>query len=811
MFEDYYQTLGVSRDATQEEIKKSYYQLARESHPDLHPDDPAAKQRFKQIQRAFQILGDLEERARYNRQYDSHFHSAPPPPPFKPESSSAATAASQGDPPVSAGGTRKAPRRRRSNSVTTILSVMVGAMLAIPAATLLLWVLGDNVFQLFSGESTTLPQGSNKTSPDKGSTVKPKVARKKEETATEPTVLPPDIAMAPFDSVVARKHQESWAKFLGVPVEFVNPLGMKFRLIPPGEFQMGSPAGEAGRTATEDRHEVVITKPFYISETEVTREQYSRVIGQVATDVASARSPQDDLTWGAAVEFCQKLSAVEHRVFRLPTEAEWEFACRAGTNTAFHFGDRLMAKDANYGAAEQRLKPVASYLANAFGLFDMHGNAAEWCADWFQPDFYRRSPLRDPLGRPPSNSLQVVRGGSYQDPESSCRSAARLGKDDRAGFRVISRIRPNAMFASAISRQNAWGSNAIDCRKIAHRLKAHDSFDASQSWILTMEFNAEKLDGDFQCLLVWGDARAGRDVVCMHLSHNSVNCWICDCYDNSAQYFNFTLPKDSVGRWIPVRLEYDRDAPALRFFVDDKLVRLDEPLIAPRLDRPSPVWVGNVGANNSDERRFRGQIRNFSMANVITVNESAHGQTKESNGSVRDTRESLNESEASRMVESNISPFANKAASETVPNAAAGGMNAGDGLLVSIGGVETGFKWWPAGTYRMGFPRVNEAESRSIKTQMTVCLSSGFWIAEHDTTEVLWRGVMSAASPSFAVRTSRLPMPNIKNVECLEFCRRATQLLQDSNKLGSAGQFFCLRTKKLNKWGVYAVAGNVNE
>src|SRR5688572_2485592 len=125
MFEDYYQTLGVRRDATQEEIKKSYYKLAHDSHPDLHPNDPAAKKRFKLIQQAFQILGDSEERERYNRRYDSHFHSAPTPPPFKPESSSTSTAASQGDPPVSAGGTRKAPRRRRSNSLTTVFSVIV--------------------------------------------------------------------------------------------------------------------------------------------------------------------------------------------------------------------------------------------------------------------------------------------------------------------------------------------------------------------------------------------------------------------------------------------------------------------------------------------------------------------------------------------------------------------------------------------------------------------------------------------------------------------------------------------------------------
>src|SRR5262249_22585839 len=140
------------------------------------------------------------------------------------------------------------------------------------------------------------------------------------------------------------------------------------------------------------------------------------------------RHPVDSVSWEDAVAFCQKLSEQAEeiskgRTYRLPTEAEWEYACRGGANasTPFAFGESLSSKQANfngnypYNAARgrylERTAPVGSYLPNAFGLFDMHGNLWEWCADWYSEDYYSQSPRQDPPG-PPRGTLRVLRGGS---------------------------------------------------------------------------------------------------------------------------------------------------------------------------------------------------------------------------------------------------------------------------------------------------------------------------------------------------------------------------------------------------------------
>jgi formylglycine-generating enzyme len=249
-----------------------------------------------------------------------------------------------------------------------------------------------------------------------------------------------------------------------------NAIGMKLAVIPPGKFLMGSPVDEAERDTDEAQHEIVMTKPFYMGVYEVTQREYERVMGKNPSiynqkNGGSQEHPVEQVLWGEAVEFCKKLSDLAEekqagRVYRLPTEAEWEYACRAGTQTVFHFGNRLSSTQANFnghfphgggdeGPYLQQTAKVGSYQPNRFGLYDMHGNVAEWCSDWYDPDYYSHSAKEDPHG--PAKGIvptgfgdfyHVVRGGSWLDEGRACRAAYRFRfmPSDRyrlVGFRVV--------------------------------------------------------------------------------------------------------------------------------------------------------------------------------------------------------------------------------------------------------------------------------------------------------------------------------------------------------------------------------------
>ena len=255
----------------------------------------------------------------------------------------------------------------------------------------------------------------------------------------------PPLAVAPFDAAAAKEHQEAWAKHLGQPVKVTNSIGMKLVLIPPGEFVMGCPESESDREGNETQHPVRITKPYYLGMYEVTRAQWERVMGM---NPSASSFPVDRVFWKDAVEFCRKLSAMPAeqsagRVYRLPTEAEWEYACRAGSTTVYSFGDSaaLLGQYAWYSDNSiGRTHPVGRKKPNAWGLYDMHGNVAEWCSDWYDGSYYANSPVNDPTG-PPAGSDRVHRGGSWGNPARSCRSAYRYwywpgNRFSSCGFRV---------------------------------------------------------------------------------------------------------------------------------------------------------------------------------------------------------------------------------------------------------------------------------------------------------------------------------------------------------------------------------------
>ena len=245
-----------------------------------------------------------------------------------------------------------------------------------------------------------------------------------------------------------------------------NSIGMKLAPVPAGRFMMGSPRGEKERDAEEVRHEVVIERPFYVGVYEVRQSEFATVMGTESRAVFRAGRgggpdhPMEDVLWKDAVEFCRRLTARPEetragRHYRLPTEAEWEYACRAGTTTVFHFGDTLSSRQANfnghppYGNAKEgpyvrKTTRVGAYAPNAFGLFDMHGNVAEWCADWYDRDYYINSPTEDPLGPPVGvlpddfgNFYLVVRGGSWVDDARACRSAYRQRAMHANRYRII--------------------------------------------------------------------------------------------------------------------------------------------------------------------------------------------------------------------------------------------------------------------------------------------------------------------------------------------------------------------------------------
>jgi formylglycine-generating enzyme required for sulfatase activity len=243
--------------------------------------------------------------------------------------------------------------------------------------------------------------------------------------------------------------------FANKPV-ITNTIGMKFNKIPAGTFMMGSPQTEEDREDREHQHQVTITKPFYMQTTEVTQGQWMAVMGTepwkgenfVKEGPGYAASW---LNWDDAVAYCKKLSEIEDKTYRLPTEAEWEYACRAGTQTTWSFGndqnklgDYAWYKENAFDIGEKYAHQVGLKKPNAFGLYDMHGNVIEWCHDYYEVDYYKQSPGQDPQG-PASGDVddrRVLRCGSWGNFSRYARSAYRFGNDadyrDRNyGFRVV--------------------------------------------------------------------------------------------------------------------------------------------------------------------------------------------------------------------------------------------------------------------------------------------------------------------------------------------------------------------------------------
>lgn len=363
----------------------------------------------------------------------------------------------------------------------------------------------------------------------------------------------PSPAIEPFDAAQAKRYQEMWARFLDVPVESTNTIGMKFVLIPPGEFTMGStpseieealkpidPNNKEWRELVQSegpRHKVILTRPIYLGVNVVTQAEYGKVMGknpshfsptgpakdQVA-GMDTARHPVEMVSWNDAAEFCAKLSQQEQfkpsyfrtgemvvpldgTGYRLPTEAEWEFACRAGTTTKYWSGDtdddlkRAGWFNANSSA---RTYAVGGLQSNPFGLFDVHGNVWEWVQDWWEPTYYQQFQERPALnpGGPVAAQLRVLRGLSWTRSALSCRSSARevrppTFRDGLSSFRVSRVIAfpsstgkdPSAFDKRLAELSQQAAGLKLPADALAHAVKAletmddaiaADSFDAAE-------------------------------------------------------------------------------------------------------------------------------------------------------------------------------------------------------------------------------------------------------------------------------------------------------------------------------------------
>ena len=231
---------------------------------------------------------------------------------------------------------------------------------------------------------------------------------------------------------------------------YTNSLGMAFKLIPAGTFTMGSPEDELGRDSDETQHQVTISNSYYMQTTEVTQAQWQAVMGSNSAYFSGcAACPVESVSWEDAQPYITALNAMGQGTYRLPTEAEWEYAARAGSNTAFANGDITetgCGNDPNPDEmgwycynSDNQTHPVAQKKPNVWGLYDMHGNVYEWCQDWYQSDL-GSSPAVDPTG-PESGSERVARGGGWSSGAGHCRSASRdRGTPDRRGSRIGFRL-----------------------------------------------------------------------------------------------------------------------------------------------------------------------------------------------------------------------------------------------------------------------------------------------------------------------------------------------------------------------------------
>jgi formylglycine-generating enzyme required for sulfatase activity len=250
-------------------------------------------------------------------------------------------------------------------------------------------------------------------------------------------------------TLAAQQSTPAGGKTNSLPKEFTADLGggvkMEMVLIPAGEFMMGSPNSDRGAANDEKpQHRVRITEPYYMGKYPVTQEQWAAVMGDNPSFFRGPKNPVEEVSWDECLRFLQRLNVkAGGGKWQFPTEAQWEYACRAGSTTIFCFGDDESGLD-GYGWFDKnsggKSHPVGQKKPNAWGLYDMHGNVWQWCWDWYDSGYYAHSPADDPTG-PATGTDRVSHGGCWFSPARSARSAnhGRIEPEHRGshlGFRA---------------------------------------------------------------------------------------------------------------------------------------------------------------------------------------------------------------------------------------------------------------------------------------------------------------------------------------------------------------------------------------
>jgi formylglycine-generating enzyme required for sulfatase activity len=259
--------------------------------------------------------------------------------------------------------------------------------------------------------ATSAPEPSREPSP----------APAPETPRPKPRTPPKKVSSAPVNLSTSAVEGKPFA---------IADLSLEMLWVKPGTFEMGSPSSEKDRFDDETPHTVTLTQGFHLGKHEVTQSQWEKVMGSNPSEFKGADRPVEKVSWTDVTSFCGKLTASERTAgrlpagmtYQLPTEAQWEYACRAGTKTAFSFGAGLTSGQANISGGPGETTAVGKYPANGWGFHDMHGNVLEWCADWYRD--YPTGAARDPVG-PADGSDRVSRGGSWGRTADDARSAIR--------------------------------------------------------------------------------------------------------------------------------------------------------------------------------------------------------------------------------------------------------------------------------------------------------------------------------------------------------------------------------------------------
>jgi len=271
---------------------------------------------------------------------------------------------------------------------------------------------------------------------------------------------------------IAAYARRAGIKKIEVVLDLGKGIPLKATLIPAGKFKMGASQQEVDEAKNSKlkgdpnanalpQHEVTITRPFYMGIVTVTQEQYQQVTGKNPSTTKNPKNPVETIPWDDAVDFAKKVSEKSGKTVRLATEAEWEYACRAGSTTPFYTGETISVDLANYdgsaapygkgvkGVYRNKILPAGSFRPNAWGLYDMAGNVAQWVADRYSKDYYAASPATDPTG-PETGTMRAQRGGGFGYSPILCRSASRSGEEPSrppawlawTGFRVVVELEP---------------------------------------------------------------------------------------------------------------------------------------------------------------------------------------------------------------------------------------------------------------------------------------------------------------------------------------------------------------------------------